>query len=209
MRPRTVRAAVLASDQIVHEGLVARLAGLIGVDMVDHARVDEADVLVFGAGLVGTETLRRLKVAAHDHGLPTVLVAGEVDDEKIGPLVGCNVTSILHSSTVTPELLMRAVRGATVGTAIMSAHLTGRVIGELRRLQRILRAEQGLSAEGLDAREIAVLRLVAEGASNSEIADRLHFSERTVKSVLQAVQIRLGLQSRSHAVAYALRAGSI
>lgn len=65
------------------------------------------------------------------------------------------------------------------------------------------------SRRGLRDREIAVLRLVAEGMDTAEIARRLAYSERTVKNILHDVTTRLELRNRSHAVAYALREGFI
>jgi DNA-binding NarL/FixJ family response regulator len=62
---------------------------------------------------------------------------------------------------------------------------------------------------GLRSREIAVLQLVAEGYDTAEIARTLAYSERTIKKVLHDMTIRLQLRNRSHAVAYALRAGFI
>ena len=58
-------------------------------------------------------------------------------------------------------------------------------------------------------REVEVLRLVADGFDTAEIATRLSYSQRTVKTVLHDVTTRLQLRNRSHAVAYALREGLI
>ncbi len=62
---------------------------------------------------------------------------------------------------------------------------------------------------GLDGREAAVLRLLADGSSTRDIAHRLSYSERTVKAVIQDITQRFGLRNRSHAVAFALRNGLI
>jgi DNA-binding NarL/FixJ family response regulator len=61
----------------------------------------------------------------------------------------------------------------------------------------------------LTDREVEVLRLVAEGLDTGEIARRLAFSERTIKSVLHDVTTRLQLRNRAHAVAFAVREGFI
>jgi DNA-binding NarL/FixJ family response regulator len=65
----------------------------------------------------------------------------------------------------------------------------------------------GLTAAGLYTREVDVLRLLAEGMDTLEIAQRLNYSERTVKNIIHGVLSRLKLRNRSHAVAYALRNG--
>jgi DNA-binding NarL/FixJ family response regulator len=64
-------------------------------------------------------------------------------------------------------------------------------------------------SEQLTGREIAVLRLVADGLDTGEIAQTLSYSERTIKNVLHDITTRLHLRNRAHAVAYALREGLI
>jgi DNA-binding NarL/FixJ family response regulator len=87
--------------------------------------------------------------------------------------------------------------------------LLGRLLDQVGTLQRGVLGPRGLTFNGLATREIEVLRLVADGCDTSEIADRLAYSERTVKNVLHDVTTRLQLRNRSHAVAYALRQGLI
>jgi DNA-binding NarL/FixJ family response regulator len=64
-------------------------------------------------------------------------------------------------------------------------------------------------AQSHTERELAVLRMLGEGCDTREIARRLAYSERTVKTVIQDLSQRLGLRNRSHAVAYAVRNGLI
>jgi DNA-binding NarL/FixJ family response regulator len=60
-----------------------------------------------------------------------------------------------------------------------------------------------------NAREIDVLRLLAEGMSTTEVADNLNYSERTIKNVLHDAITRLNLHNRTHAVAHAIRSGVV
>ena len=62
---------------------------------------------------------------------------------------------------------------------------------------------------GLTEREIEVLRLVAEGLDTAEIAEKLAYSERTIKNVIHDITSRLCLRNRTHAVAWAVREGLI
>jgi DNA-binding NarL/FixJ family response regulator len=62
---------------------------------------------------------------------------------------------------------------------------------------------------GLSQREVAVVRLMAEGCDTNEIARRMRYADHTVKNIIYSLTHRLGLRNRSHAVAYALRAGII
>jgi len=68
---------------------------------------------------------------------------------------------------------------------------------------------RGLRLSGISARETDVLRLIAQGLSTREIAKKLCYSERTVKSLLHDVTVRFELRNRSHAVAFAVREGLI
>jgi DNA-binding NarL/FixJ family response regulator len=87
--------------------------------------------------------------------------------------------------------------------------LQGRLMDEVQRTYRDVLAPQGLTASGLTEREIDVLRLVSEGFTVEEIAQKLRYSERTVKNVIHGLMKRLNLRNRVHAVAYALRCGLI
>ena len=91
----------------------------------------------------------------------------------------------------------------------MPPNLVGELLKHIERLQRDVLTPNGLNASGLTPREIDVLRLMADGMDTNEIAGELFYSERTVKNVIYGVTHRLKLRNRSHAVAYALRAGMI
>ena len=91
----------------------------------------------------------------------------------------------------------------------MPPDLLGRLLEQVGNLQRQVLAPRGLTFTGLATRELAVLKLVADGLNTGEIAQSLAYSERTVKNVMHDITTRLHLRNRSHAVAYALRAGLI
>ena len=76
-------------------------------------------------------------------------------------------------------------------------------------IQSNVLSPRGLTLTGLSEREIEVLRLVAEGLETSEIAEKLCYSERTVKGVVHEITTRLRLRNRAQAVAYAVRQGLI
>ncbi|EWM17579.1 transcriptional regulator, LuxR family [Kutzneria sp. 744] len=85
----------------------------------------------------------------------------------------------------------------------------GRLLDRVARLQRNVLEPRGLHLGGTSAREIEVLRLVAEGFSTKEIAEQLCYSQRTVKAIMHDITNRFHLRNRPHAVAYALREGLI
>ncbi|MGP3926333.1 helix-turn-helix domain-containing protein [Streptomyces sp. 8N616] len=67
----------------------------------------------------------------------------------------------------------------------------------------------GLTPSGLEVREVEVLRLLADGLDTTEIAQKLSYSERTIKNIISGMTNRLGLRNRAHAVAFALRSGTL
>ena len=68
---------------------------------------------------------------------------------------------------------------------------------------------RGIGPDGLSGREREVLKLLADGLGTNEIALALAYSERTIKNVIHDVTTRLNLRNRSHAVAYAVKAGIV
>ena len=106
------------------------------------------------------------------------------------------------------ERLFDAVRVIAAGDALLAPAITRRLIAEFARLRprRELRAEK-LSV--LTPREKEILGLLAEGLSNSEIAERLVLSDETVKTHVSHVLRKLGLRDRAQAVVVAYESGLV
>lgn len=103
------------------------------------------------------------------------------------------------------EELVRAIRAVADGEALLGPSIAGKMIEEFKRLQ-----EDTLLAEGLTPlteREQDILRLVAQGHENQEIADQLHLSEKTIRNRLSVVFEKLHVNNRTQAALYALRQG--
>ena len=91
----------------------------------------------------------------------------------------------------------------------MAPDLLGRLLEQMNRVQNNVLAPRGIGPTGFTTREVEVLRLLADGCDTSDIAVQLAYSERTIKNVIHDLTSRLQLRNRSHAVAYAMRAGVI
>ena len=104
---------------------------------------------------------------------------------------------------------MTVLKSAAAGDGAVPPDLLGRLLNQVGQLQRQVLGPRGLTFSGLAEREVQVLRLVADGFDTEEIAQKLSYSQRTVKNVLHDVTSRLHLRNRSHAVAYALKHGLI
>jgi len=204
-----IRIAVQAMDPVSHAGLAALLQFRADFTVLRPVQRNEADVLVVAAERLGTDVVASLRRAGAEIGVPVVLVVQDIDEEDLLTAVECRVVAILPRAAVTAERLAHSVRAAAAGGGVMPPHLVGELLKHVERMQREVLAPNGLNASGLSPREIDVLRLMADGFDTNEIAGKLCYSERTVKNVIYGVTHRLKLRNRSHAVAYALRAGMI
>jgi len=206
---KRLRVAVHASDPISHAGVSAYLGLRAEVDIVPTSRVAEAEILVVAADAVTADIMAMLRRAATNCELRTVLVTNELQETDLLSAIECRVVAVLPRSAASGERLIGAVMAAARGRGVLPSDLLGSLLKQVERLQREVLAVHGLSASGLSPREIDVLRLIADGHDTTEIAEKLCYSERTVKNVVCTLMNRLNLRNRPHAVAYAMRTGII
>jgi DNA-binding NarL/FixJ family response regulator len=138
-----------------------------------------------------------------------VLVVSHLEDSGVLAAVEAGVRGLIRRSEAVPDSLVAAIRTAATGDGMIPPDLLGRLLGQVSQLQQQVLAPRGLRFVGLTDRETDVLKLLAEGADTAEVAEHLHYSERTVKNVVQDITRRHNLRNRTHAVAYALRQGLI
>jgi DNA-binding NarL/FixJ family response regulator len=110
---------------------------------------------------------------------------------------------------VSSEKLFEAIRAASQGEYFLLPSITAKVIAEFARIPRIKPNKDAGLAEALSPRELEVLRLVATGESNKEIAERLVISEGTVKNHLSSILAKLSAKDRLQAVIKAREYGII
>jgi DNA-binding NarL/FixJ family response regulator len=204
-----VRVAVQATDPLSHAGLAALMQYRTDLNVLRTAQRAEADVLLVAAERLTPDVVASLRRAGAEVGAPVVLVTQEISEAELLTAVECRVVAILPRGAVTGERLAHSIRAAAAGGGVMPPNLVGELLKHVERMQRDVLTPNGLNASGLTPREIDVLRLMADGFDTNEIAGKLCYSERTVKNVIYGVTHRLKLRNRSHAVAYALRAGMI
>ncbi|GIF19748.1 DNA-binding NarL/FixJ family response regulator [Actinoplanes tereljensis] len=204
-----VKVALQAMDPVSHAGLAALLQFRNDMVVLRSNQRHDADVLVAAAERLTPDVVAALRRTGADVSAPIVLVCQEILEAELMTAVECRVVGILPRTAVTAERLAHSVRAAACGGGVMPPNLVGELLKQVERMQRDVLAPNGLNASGLTPREIDVLRLMADGFDTNEIAGKLCYSERTVKNVIYGVTHRLKLRNRSHAVAYALRAGMI
>ncbi len=155
------------------------------------------------------DAVRWLKALHAESGLPIVLIIGRVDPSALVCLVESGVCGVLNRVDATAERLVRAIQMAAAGHGDLPPELVRHLLDHVGQLSRNLLTPRGLSFAGLTGRERDVLQLIADGLSTREVATRLAYSERTIKSVVQDLTLRLNARNRTQAVAYAVRNGWI
>jgi NarL family two-component system response regulator LiaR len=153
-------------------------------------------------GMDGIEATRRLKQCSPRS--QVIVLTSYHDDEHIFPAIRAGALSYLLKDVRLPELA-EAVRKAAQGEPVMHPHVAARIAQELDAMPAVDRSQYALLSE----REREVLRHIAEGFSNSDIAIRLVISEKTVKSHVSNILSKLHLLDRTQAAVFAWREGLI
>ena len=154
------------------------------------------------AGANGIEIARQLR---HTHPETRVIILTTYDDDEylVGALqVGAHAYLL---KDVALDTLPAAIRAVYHGKRLLSPTLVDKVLREFETLAtEKLRRESGLTEE-----ELAILRRIADGATNREIAREFYWSEVTVKKKVQEIMDKLGAVNRTQAVVIAIRRGLI
>jgi DNA-binding NarL/FixJ family response regulator len=200
---------VYAADPVLQAGIAGQLRARPDIQLTEVADIDSSDVAVVAADQADEEALRTVRALQNGGSLRVVLVLSQADDASLLAAVEAGVCGILRRAGATPEALESAVKAAAAGDGTVPPDLLGRLLEQVGRLQRQVLAPRGLSFNGLTDRETEVLKLVADGRDTTEIAQRLAYSERTIKNIIRDVTMRLNLRNRTHAVAYAVKEGLI
>ncbi|WP_084265993.1 response regulator [Actinomadura macra] len=222
----TIR-VLIADDQVmIRDGLAALLSSdpeieVIGQagngrEAVTMARELDPDVIVMDIrmpemdGLAATAELIGEPAADADPAgtRPKVLVLTTFDlDEYVYEALGSGASGFLLKDASAADLV-NGVRVVAAGDALLAPSITRRLIGDFARRRRHQRPSPKATA-GLTPRELDVLRLIARGLSNAEIAGELVLAEQTVKTHVGHVLTKLTLRDRTQAVVYAYENGLV
>lgn len=195
-------------EDFVHIQVVGQAAnGQEALALVDHLQPDVVLMDLNMPVMSGPEAARRL---AGDHpGVPVIMLTVSERDEDLFDAIRSGAQGYLLKNVQTADLI-DAIQRVHAGEAIIAPAMAAHLLQEFRILSDQVPSEsEQTSVEELSERELDVLRLVAQGLANKEIADRLELSEHTVKTHLRNILEKLHLRSRAHAAAYAVQAGLV
>jgi DNA-binding NarL/FixJ family response regulator len=205
--------AVQASDPIARAGALHLLGGEPGIELVPVGSAAPTDgtpaVTVLVANRVDEATAVELRRCVREPGREVVLVAEPLREQELMTVLECGLRSVVRRDEVTGGELVAAVRSAARRETRLPPDVVGQLVAHVGRAQRaaVHAHPAGQGPVGLAPRELDVVRLLAEGLETRDVAEKLAYSERTIKNVLYAMTTRLQLRNRAHAVAYAFREG--
>jgi DNA-binding NarL/FixJ family response regulator len=218
-----IRIVVADDHQVVRTGFATLLdtqpdfdvvgTAVNGSEAVRICRELHPDVVLMDVRMPGTdgiEATRQLAEPGEDGG-PRILILTTFDlDDYVYDALCAGASGFLLKD-VTAERLFDAVRVIAAGEALLAPAVTRRLISEFSRIRpRQATAPTAMAAlRELTPRETEVLRLIAEGLSNPEIAARLVVTEETVKTHVSRVLGKLGLRDRTQAVVTAYESGLV
>ncbi|GGM41143.1 response regulator [Promicromonospora citrea] len=177
--------------------------GRAAVDLARRLRPDLVVMDVRMPVLDGIEATRLLAGAGVEQPVKVLVVTTFNLDEYVYEALRAGASGFLLKDAPAAQIL-QGVRTVASGAALLAPEVTRRLVG--RYAERI-RPPGAPDDSGLTPRELEVLRLIADGLSNAEIAERLVISQETVKTYVSRILTKLGLRDRVQAVVHAFRTG--
>ena len=209
---KNIRLLIADDHQIVRGGLRALLSTEADIEVIDEAADGieavikahqlDPDVILLDLlmpGKTGVEAIEDI-VQENPHAKILVLTS-YADDEKVLAAIKAGASGYLLKETTTQELV-QAIRDVDRGESSLHPAIARKLIQALNSPADVVPTKALLTA-----READVLRLLAQGSSNQEIAHRLVITERTVRTHVTSILCKLHLDNRTQAAIYALKEG--
>lgn len=213
---RPVRVLVVDDHDLFRTGLASLLSAEPGLEVVGRASGGRMGVRLAGElrpdvvlmdvrmpDLTGPEAIRQ--IVDRDPGARVLALTVASEDSDVASAMQAGACGFLAKDTAIDNLVV-AIHAAATGAAWLSPKAAEVVLGGLRIAIPSQEAELAPNGE-LSARELDVLRLIAAGMENAEIAVALDISPRTAKNHVSNILAKLGLPSRVQAAVYAVRRG--
>lgn len=207
-----IRVLVADDHTIVRKGIRALLSTEPDIEVVGEAK-DGAEALALAQSLCPDVVLMDLvmpkldgigatrQIAAKQPNTRILVLTSFAADDKVFPAIKAGALGYLLKDS-DPEVLVQAIHQVYRGESSLEPSIARKVLSELAQPPK-----HDLTSDPLTSREVDVLRLVAQGKNNKEIAGELYISEMTVRTHVSSILSKLHLASRTQAALYALREG--
>jgi DNA-binding NarL/FixJ family response regulator len=215
-----IRVLLADDQQIVRTGFRMILSDEADIDVigeaadgraaVDQARRLKPDIVVMDIRMPvmdGIAATRELMADPEPRVRVLILTTFDADEHVVEALRAGASGFLLKD--VTPEDFAAAIRTIAAGDALLAPSVTRRVLDKFRDRLPAASDERNETLRDLTERELEVLKLVARGLSNREIADRLSLAEPTVKTHVSHALLKLDLRDRAQAVVFAYEVGLV
>jgi len=210
-----IRVFLVDDHPVVREGLRSLIASFPDLEVVGDAEdafaiaskveATQPDVVLLDIRLGNVSGIEAARLLRRNCPSVKIIILTTYDDaEYLQQALAAEVHGYLLKSA-SHEQLAQAIRAVHRGEKLLSPPLLGKVMEEFGRLAR----DKSRHESGLSDQELQVLREIAAGATNREIAERLFWSEVTVKRKIQDIIEKLGVANRAQAIAEAIRHGWI
>jgi DNA-binding NarL/FixJ family response regulator len=209
----TIRVLIADDQRVVRDGLTM-LVGLIdgvavvgaagdGIEAVECAQREHPDVVLMDLrmpAMDGVEATRRIRATLPD--TQVLVLTTYADDESLFPALQAGARGYL-TKDASAEEIERAIRALAAGRTHLDPAIQERLVAAVLEPQSGVHGQAQPPPDDLSAREIEVLKLIAAGLSNTEIATALFVSNATVKTHVNHLFSKTGVRDRAQAVRYA------
>jgi DNA-binding NarL/FixJ family response regulator len=213
------RVMIADDDDLTRGGIKLILAAIPGVEVVaeahngvqarDLAIRHRPDVLLLDIKMPGMDGLAALREITRSSSVAVLMLTTFGDDQYIDEALAAGAAGFVLKSSAADEL-EPALRAMAAGEMFLSPPVTRQAVTQLRRLRPVPPGDDVLAhLSQLSERELDVLRLLAQGLSNTAICERLVISESTVKTHVSRILQKLACENRVQAALLAHRAGLI